>query len=206
MSKQTVEFKGNRDGVTIYCLDHAEFSDILSDLAKRLKKRAAFFGEAPVRIDVGQREITEAEKQALCDVIKQNSRLHLTAIQSAAERPPAVAAARRQGETDDLRLDGFKEGRAIVIKRTLRSGQYVRFPGHVIVLGDVNPGAEIVADRDIFVFGTLRVAHAGVNGDRGASVVALRLAQHSCALPISPGRRMIPVPEQPRYAYVGSQA
>ena len=42
MSKQTVEFKGNRDGVTIYCLDHAEFSDILSDLAKRLKKELPF--------------------------------------------------------------------------------------------------------------------------------------------------------------------
>lgn len=204
MSKQTVEFKGNRDGVTIYCLDHAEFSDILSDLAKRLKKRAAFFGEAPVRIDVGQREITEAEKQALCDVIKQNSRLHLTAIQSAAERPPAVAAARRQGETDDLRLDGFKEGRAIVIKRTLRSGQYVRFPGHVIVLGDVNPGAEIVADGDIFVFGTLRgIAHAGVNGDRGASVVALRLAptQLRIADIISRAPDDSELPEQPEYAY-----
>ncbi|HZK24260.1 MAG TPA: septum site-determining protein MinC [Oscillospiraceae bacterium] len=205
MSNITVEFKGNKDGVTIYCLDHAAFSDIMSDLAERLKQRAAFFGEAPVRIDVGQRELTEEETEALIDVVRQNSRLHLIAINSASDRPPAIAAARRQGETDDLRLDGFKEGRALVIKRTLRSGQYIRFPGHVIVLGDVNPGAEIVADGDIYVFGTLRgIAHAGVDGDRSASVVALRLAptQLRIADIISRAPDDSELPEQPEYAYV----
>lgn len=205
MSNLTVEFKGNKDGVTIYCLDNAEFSEILSDLAERLKQRAAFFGEAPVRIDVGQRELTEEETEALIDVVRQNSRLHLAAIHTASDRPPAIAAARRQGETEDLRLDGFKEGRALVIKRTLRSGQYIRFPGHVIVLGDVNPGAEIVADGDIYVFGTLRgIAHAGVDGDRSASVVALRLAptQLRIADVISRAPDDSELPEQPEYAYV----
>ncbi|MCY0881085.1 MAG: hypothetical protein OWS74_03735, partial [Firmicutes bacterium] len=32
----------------------------------------------------------------------------------------------------------------LLIRRTLRSGQHIRFYGHVVVLGDVNPGAEIV--------------------------------------------------------------
>lgn len=208
MNNSTVEFKGTKDGVIIYCLDDAIFSDILSDLTEKLKQRAAFFGEAPVRVDVGKRELSEEEKEALMDVIEQYSRLTLISLQTRSERALSLATARRQGETEDLRLDGFKEGRSLVIKRTLRSGQYIRFPGHVIVLGDVNPGAEIVADGDIYVFGTLRgIAHAGVAGDKNASVVALRLAptQLRIADIISRAPDDSALPEQPEYAYINDQ-
>jgi septum site-determining protein MinC len=64
----------------------------------------------------------------------------------------------------------------LLVRRTVRSGQRVRFNGNVVVLGDVNPGAEIVAAGDIVVMGTLRgVAHAGATGASDAQVVALRL-------------------------------
>lgn len=67
-------------------------------------------------------------------------------------------------------------GDSLLVRRTLRSGQRVRFTGNVIVLGDVNPGAEIVAGGDIVVMGTLRgVAHAGAGGDGEAIVAAFRL-------------------------------
>ncbi len=64
----------------------------------------------------------------------------------------------------------------LLVRRTLRSGQRVRFTGNVVVLGDVNPGAEIRAGGDIVVMGWLRgLAHAGANGDDGAKVSAFRL-------------------------------
>ena len=48
--------------------------------------------------------------------------------------------------------------------------------GHVTVIGDVNPGAEIVASGDIVVWGRLRgVAHAGADGNDEAIVCALDL-------------------------------
>ena len=59
---------------------------------------------------------------------------------------------------------------------TLRGGQSLANVGHVVVVGDVNPGAELVAGGDIVVFGALRgVAHAGAQGDRSARVYALSL-------------------------------
>jgi len=65
----------------------------------------------------------------------------------------------------------------LLIERTVRSGQSVSFQGHVVVMGDVNPGAEIVAGGHIMVFGSLRgVAHAGALGDSHAVVAALRLS------------------------------
>lgn len=64
----------------------------------------------------------------------------------------------------------------LLLRRTLRSGQRVRYHGNVVVLGDVNPGAEIVAAGDIVVMGTLRgVAHAGATGSTESIVAAFRL-------------------------------
>jgi septum site-determining protein MinC len=59
---------------------------------------------------------------------------------------------------------------------TLRGGQALHNLGNLVVVGDVNPGAELVASGDIVVFGSLRgVAHAGAQGDRKARVIALDL-------------------------------
>ena len=60
---------------------------------------------------------------------------------------------------------------------TLRGGQSLQQLGSLVVVGDVNPGAEIVATGDIVVFGALRgTAHAGAQGDDQARVFALELA------------------------------
>ncbi len=60
---------------------------------------------------------------------------------------------------------------------TLRGGQTLQQLGNVVVVGDVNPGAELIASGDIVVFGALRgTAHAGAQGDASARVFALDLA------------------------------
>jgi septum formation inhibitor MinC len=60
---------------------------------------------------------------------------------------------------------------------TVRGGQSLQQLGNIVVAGDVNPGAELVASGDILVFGALRgTAHAGAQGDAGARVTALELA------------------------------
>lgn len=65
----------------------------------------------------------------------------------------------------------------VLVHRTLRSGQIVQHPGHVVVIGDVNPGAEIIAGGDVVVWGKLRgIVHAGASGNNEAVVCALSLA------------------------------
>lgn len=59
---------------------------------------------------------------------------------------------------------------------TLRSGDHLTAQGHLLVLGDVNPGARVTAGGDVLVWGRLRgSAHAGVHGHEGARIVALQL-------------------------------
>ncbi|HAU32357.1 MAG TPA: septum site-determining protein MinC [Desulfotomaculum sp.] len=64
----------------------------------------------------------------------------------------------------------------ILVRRTLRSGQKVNFSGNVVILGDVNPGAEVKAFGHVIVFGSLRgMVHAGADGNEQAVVIAFRL-------------------------------
>ncbi|MEB3323870.1 MAG: septum site-determining protein MinC [Cyanobacteriota bacterium] len=59
---------------------------------------------------------------------------------------------------------------------TLRSGDHRHASGSLLVLGDVNPGAQISARGHVMVWGRLRgIAHAGCAGDRSACIVALHL-------------------------------
>lgn len=209
MKKLSVEFKGTRDGITIYCLDGWDFEQVLSDLAFKLKERASFFADSEVSVDVGARQLSEPELLALKKVIAENSKMKLKAIYSDENRP-AMHFPQPSPREEDARLAGCREDRSLVIKRTLRSGQKVNFPGTVVVLGEVNPGAEIVAEGDIIVFGSLRgIAHAGAAGDRNAVVVAQRLAPTQLRIAGLISRapdEEIPLPDQPEYAYISNDS
>ena len=67
----------------------------------------------------------------------------------------------------------------LIIKATCRSGEIIQYPGDVVVYGDVNPGAEIVAGGDIVVLGALRgLARAGADHNTKATIFALNLESH----------------------------
>jgi len=64
----------------------------------------------------------------------------------------------------------------LYVQRTLRSGQSLKSDGNVIIIGDVNPGAEIIAKGDITVWGVLGgIAHAGADGSPYSRIRALKL-------------------------------
>lgn len=57
---------------------------------------------------------------------------------------------------------------------TLRSGQSIEFASSIVVIGDVNPGAKVVAKGNIIVIGSLKgAAYAGVGGSKNAFIIAL---------------------------------
>lgn len=176
------------------------FLDILRDLEARLGAGEQVRGRA-VTVDAGGRElevsqlrqieglIVERMGAALLQVVQgQRPQGEEPAAPQALEVAPparttvrvgrrmrrgALAARHPRVPTEGLPVDMTP---TLMVRRTLRSGQRVRFNGNVVVLGDVNAGAEIVASGDIIVMGTLRgVCHAGASGDPQAQVVALRL-------------------------------
>lgn len=64
----------------------------------------------------------------------------------------------------------------LYVQRTLRSGQNLKSDGNIVIIGDVNPGAEIIAKGDITVWGVLGgIAHAGSDGNNYSRIRALKL-------------------------------
>lgn len=64
----------------------------------------------------------------------------------------------------------------LYIKKTIRSGQSITSDGNLIIVGDVNPGAEVIAKGDITVWGILGgIAHAGSEGNSQARIRALKM-------------------------------
>jgi len=64
----------------------------------------------------------------------------------------------------------------LYIHRTLRSGQSITSDGNIVIIGDVNPGAEVIAKGDITVWGILAgIAKAGADGNTHSKIRALKL-------------------------------
>ena len=92
--------------------------------------------------------------------------------------PPKPARARKKPTGNSAQAASAKRRwlTALLVKATCRSGETIRHDGDVVVLGDVNPGAEVIAEGDIVVFGQLRgFVHAGSTGDTRSTIVALNL-------------------------------
>jgi septum site-determining protein MinC len=181
-----VTIKGIRDGLLV-TLGRGDWNHLLAELEERLGKPTAFFKGARVAFQVGSRSLSTAEIETARDLLARNT-ITLWAVVS--ESPATQAAARQleldtalpghAPETDESADEPSAEPAsllALLVHRTLRSGQALRHPGHVVLIGDVNPGAEIVAGGDVVVWGKLRgTVHAGAMGDESCVVCALELA------------------------------
>ncbi len=166
-----VSLRGTRDGVLIV-LGDGEWNTILRELEIKLSRpnASAFFRGARVSVETGSRFLTEQERFELERLLAAYN-IHLGATMPAVAPAPVVRSERAELVT---RQNGTTE--VLMVRRTLRSGQRIHHAGPVVVYGDVNDGAEIVAAGDVLIFGKLRgVVHAGAGGDNHATIGAFTL-------------------------------
>jgi len=181
-----MEIKGIKDGILVNLEDQA-WQDVKEDLIEQIEEKKNFFLGAHLILDVGNNVLRAKELGELRDVLADKgvtltgiSRLSIV-TQETAQLLGLTAKAHQ--EKKKLRskmkpLDTVLAGEpAVMIHRTMRSGFKVAYKGHVVVLGDVNPGAEIIASGCVVVWGKLRgTVHAGAEGDEEAVVCALDLS------------------------------
>ena len=89
-----------------------------------------------------------------------------------------------ENKKSELGLHGIKEtfhkeintSKTKFHKGSLRSGQKLEFEGSLVIIGDVNSGAEVIAEENIVVLGTLRgLAHSGAKGNKDAIIAAEKI-------------------------------
>ena len=192
--------KGLRDGLSVTLPNDGTWAEMLATLEARLTQAPAFFKGGRVALMVGPRALAESDMRQARDLLARRDVTLWAIVSEDAEtrrtasvmgldvpppvQPPAAPAELRAWEvaiedrppSPTLPIEEWPEA-GLVVRRTLRSGQSLRHPGSVTVIGDVNPGAEIIAGGDIVVWGKLRgTAHAGALGNEDAIVCALDLA------------------------------
>lgn len=112
--------------------------------------------------------IEQEENQKIYPAIEQNDELSDDNTVHEQEEETEEEIAEKKAEPEKLPT--------LYLKKTIRSGQSISSDGNIIVLGDVNPGAEIIAKGDITVWGILGgIAHAGSAGNNYARIRALKL-------------------------------
>jgi|SRR5579863_598702 len=192
-----VAIKGTRNGLLLTLEPETPFSELLTALSDRLAEAPSFFRGASLSIDTTRRMLKVNERTQL-EKLLEHYQMSVMPLEQAS------AATRKIGENNGERLysvskpfstveaietsvsasnivpalaDPRDSENILFLRRTVRSGQAVHHPGTIVVLGDVNPGAEVVAGGDVIIWGVLRgVVHAGYPENENAYVCALQLA------------------------------
>ncbi len=179
--------KGTRNGLLLTLEPNTSFGDLLNALADRLAESPSFFRGASLTVDTSQRALRMSERIQLEDLLAYyqmsvaspgtSGDIHLGAktITLPLSEPSTGGVVTK--DIQQVQHDPRESDDTLFLRRTIRSGQAIHHPSNVVVLGDVNNGAEIVAGGDILVWGVLRgMVHAGYPDNELAVVCALQLA------------------------------
>lgn len=196
MIKQTeqINIKGIREGLLLTIADNSSFDEMIATLEAELEAKEAFLQGSAITLQVGLRPLRQSQLIKLQKLFDRHN-LPLRAILTDEESTRIAArelgfATRLSGSQTDLNghmvvsetieeqeqeMNNNHPG-GLVLKETMRSGRRVYHEGDVVVIGDVNPGSEIIAGGDVIVWGRLRgLVHAGALGDDTAVICALEL-------------------------------
>lgn len=184
MTLPKVEIKGIRDGLLV-TIGEAAWEAQREALLAYLDEQSNFLQGARLALSVGNQPLRPVQLGRLRDEISERG-LTLWAVLSNSPKTQETAQnlglatriSRPLPERRITRLDTRLESgeQTMLVKRTLRSGYRLENTGHIVVIGDVNPGAEVIAGGHVIVWGRLRgMVHAGAQGDEEAMVCALEL-------------------------------
>ena len=178
-----VQIKGVRDSLLV-SLSDAPWEEQRAALLAQIDGQPTFFQGARLALDVGSQVLKVNEMVELRDHLSER---HVALWAVVSESPTTEKTAQLLGlatrvskprpeEEHSFDPRSISDETALFVNKTLRSGTRVEFGGHVVVVGDVNPGAEIVADGSVVVWGRLRGSvAAGAKGNEEAVVCALDL-------------------------------
>jgi septum site-determining protein MinC len=165
MKDNGIIFKGNKEGLNVV-IDANKFrntEEIISALVKKLSFTKRFYRGATVHITIDTKQIDERDLRKIKDILFDEFMIRDCIYHDTGERENKI-------------FTGVNEGRTKFIRKTIRSGQKFEYSGNLVLIGDINPGAEVYAAGNIVVLGSIKGAvHAGSNGNEKAFIAAFSL-------------------------------
>jgi septum site-determining protein MinC len=160
---QNVMIKGTKDGLTLHLDDSCSYSELKEELDEKLSASYRAHDDRPlitVKVKVGNRYLSEEQKEEIRFLIRQKKNLVVDTIES---NVISLEEAEQIKEKSEI----------VTVARIIRSGQVLEVEGDLLLIGDVNPGGAVIAGGNIFIMGSLKgIAHAGYHGDETAVIAA----------------------------------
>ncbi|MCH5252141.1 MAG: septum site-determining protein MinC [Lachnospiraceae bacterium] len=171
MKKAPVVIKGNKSGIRIV-LDHKlSFEDLLTEVKNKFSASSDFLGNAQVAVSFEGRELSEEEEAVLLQCISEHSNLDVVCIIDNDKKREEYFS-----KTLNEHLTQLNSNTGQFFKGNLRSGQVMEFETSIVILGDINVGAQVVSTGNVVVLGNLYgTVYAGASGKENAFVVALKM-------------------------------
>ena len=176
-STQNIVLKGQQDGITITLDPQMPFSDLKEQFRERVKETGAFFEGAKTNVSFTGRQLTNDEEGQL---------IRIMLIETEMDIPFVIQEGLKQSDATIAPIVLPPEPTAVIPRLppnlnntiyhqgALRNGQSIRHAGSVVILGDANPGSEIIAEGHVIVLGSLRgLVHAGCVGNEECFVSGL---------------------------------
>lgn len=143
----------------------ADVPDVIQELEEKMPKIKEFYKNEEMPIKITGKLFTEGEIQSIKKVI--NSQIDVKIIFDNPSELLGLHAIKKTYESE-IEISETK-----YVFSSLRSGQKEEYSGSIVIIGDVNAGAEVFAGGNIIIVGTLRgVVHAGANGNVKAVIAA----------------------------------
>lgn len=165
MVDDKIQIKGNKDGLyaVISMNKFKDFDDMLEALIEKLSRGKKFYKGCTLKITTELKYMSQRELSRLKDILFDEFMIKDCILEDKDDKASKV-------------FSGIYEGRTKFLRKTIRSGQSINYSGNVVIIGDVNPGAEIFAGGNIIVLGALKGhAHAGFGGNDKAIIAAFSL-------------------------------
>jgi len=175
--------KGTRSGMLLTLEPGSLWQQVIEALAARLAESPSFFQQSVLSVDTRRRALQPAEMEALQALLARYAMTLKEVGSDELNDPHLLPSGAKRGTPagNTAPVLAIRPGRdvtdALITRRTVRSGQQVRYESSVVIMGDVNSGAEVIAGGDVLVWGALRgTVHAGYPANEEAVVCALTLA------------------------------
>ena len=168
---ELVTIKSSHSGIELRLNAELPFPDLLKAVEEKFRQSADFFKNAKMAVSFSGRTLSISEEEQLIQVITQTTNLEIICIIDHDERKEliykrAVTQCLSEREKSDVQ---FYRG-------TLKRRQLLESESSIVILGDVEFGAKVVAKGNIIILGTLYGSvHAGAAGDRNAFIIALSM-------------------------------
>lgn len=169
--EQPVILKSNRYGINLILNNDLPFLELTEAVLQKFHEAEKFFKNASIAISFSGRKLSIAEEIYMVEAITANTGIHIICVLDTNPEEEDLTQARI---ADYLRKQEESTGQ--FYKGTLHAGQVLESETSIVVVGNVEPGAKIIARGNIVVLGQLAgQAYAGADGNPEAFVAALAM-------------------------------